>query len=148
MDSQYDGLTSRKKYLGLLRYISRKYQILPLSFVVQEIRKEGRNPVAGGGFAVSTIDFDFENSPNGKKLQDIWRGTLVEKSVCLKVLRIAMEQDKKARDGIRKVSRLPFPGSPSTVLRNPFFAFSAILSRSFSLATTQSPKYSSLVGCQ
>ncbi|KIK63208.1 hypothetical protein GYMLUDRAFT_163508, partial [Collybiopsis luxurians FD-317 M1] len=74
----------RKTYLGLLRQLSKRFQTLPSSLIVRDIKREGQNPVAGGGFA------------------DIWRGTLKEKPVCLKVLRLAIEQDEEARAEIRK----------------------------------------------
>ncbi|KIK56139.1 hypothetical protein GYMLUDRAFT_120159, partial [Collybiopsis luxurians FD-317 M1] len=57
---------------------------LPISLIIQEARREGSNPVAGGGFA------------------DIWRGRLNEKPVCLKVLRFAVEQDENTRVQMRK----------------------------------------------
>ncbi|KAF5358884.1 hypothetical protein D9757_012302 [Collybiopsis confluens] len=79
-----EAVLLRSKHLGLLRFLSGKFQILPLSLTVQNIQREGGNPVAGGGFA------------------DIWRGTLLGKSVCLKVLRIVIEQDVRVRDVIRK----------------------------------------------
>ncbi|KAF5358883.1 hypothetical protein D9757_012303 [Collybiopsis confluens] len=74
----------RKNQVGLLRSLSQRFQILPSSLMVQNVRREGGNPVAGGGFA------------------DIWRGTLQGKTVCLKVLRIVVEQDVTVRDTIRK----------------------------------------------
>ncbi|KIK65019.1 hypothetical protein GYMLUDRAFT_382205 [Collybiopsis luxurians FD-317 M1] len=72
------------QYLGLLRHLSRWFQTLPVSLIVEDVSREGQNPVAGGGFA------------------DIWRGSLEEKPVCLKVLRLTIEQDEKARSEIRK----------------------------------------------
>ncbi|KIK53364.1 hypothetical protein GYMLUDRAFT_179072, partial [Collybiopsis luxurians FD-317 M1] len=56
------------------------------SLMVRDIKRTGQNPVAGGGFA------------------DIWHGRLNEKPVCVKVLRLTIEQDEKARDEIRKVA--------------------------------------------
>ncbi|KIK53350.1 hypothetical protein GYMLUDRAFT_179106, partial [Collybiopsis luxurians FD-317 M1] len=72
------------KYFSLCRHLSRRFQILPLSLIIRDIKREGQNPVAGGGFA------------------DIWRGILNEKPVCLKVLRLTLERDEKARDEIRQ----------------------------------------------
>ncbi|KIK53337.1 hypothetical protein GYMLUDRAFT_179049, partial [Collybiopsis luxurians FD-317 M1] len=62
----------------------RKFQTLPSSLIIRDIKREGENPVAGGGFA------------------DIWRGTLNKKPVCLKVLRLTLEQNETTRDKIRK----------------------------------------------
>ncbi|KIK53354.1 hypothetical protein GYMLUDRAFT_1026591, partial [Collybiopsis luxurians FD-317 M1] len=84
LDSRQDSLKDRKRYFGLLRYLSRRFQTLPSSLMIQDIKRKGQNPVAGGGFA------------------DIWRGSLNEKPVCVKVLRLTIEQDEKARDDIRK----------------------------------------------
>ncbi|KIK53357.1 hypothetical protein GYMLUDRAFT_938227 [Collybiopsis luxurians FD-317 M1] len=84
LDTEQDNSKSQKKYFGLFRYLSRKYQALPSSLIVRDVRREGENPVAGGGFA------------------DIWRGRLNEKLVCVKVLRLTIEQDEKARAEIRK----------------------------------------------
>ncbi|KIK53340.1 hypothetical protein GYMLUDRAFT_938090 [Collybiopsis luxurians FD-317 M1] len=84
LDSGQNNLKDHKKYFGLCRHLSRRFQILPLSLIIRDIKREGQNPVAGGGFA------------------DIWRGTLNEKPVCLKVLRLTLERDEKARDEIRQ----------------------------------------------
>ncbi|KAJ3862367.1 hypothetical protein EV359DRAFT_10643, partial [Lentinula novae-zelandiae] len=61
-----------------------KYQILPSSMILQEIEREGQNPVGGGGFA------------------DIWRGAVNNQSVCLKVLRLVIEPDEEVRQRIRR----------------------------------------------
>ncbi|KAF5358869.1 hypothetical protein D9757_012308 [Collybiopsis confluens] len=79
-----DDPVFRKNHVGLLRFLSSKFHILPSSLMVQDVQREGGNPVAGGGFA------------------DIWRGTCRGMPVCLKVLRIVIEQDLKVRDTIRK----------------------------------------------
>ncbi|KAF9071881.1 hypothetical protein BDP27DRAFT_1497696 [Rhodocollybia butyracea] len=68
---------------GLLRYLSSKFQLLPPSLIIHDVEKEGTNAVAGGGFA------------------DIWRGKVKGRSVCLKVLRLFLEQDERARMNIR-----------------------------------------------
>ncbi|KIK53327.1 hypothetical protein GYMLUDRAFT_105475, partial [Collybiopsis luxurians FD-317 M1] len=73
-----------KKYFGLFRYLARKFQTLPSSLIIRDIRREGENPVAGGGFA------------------DIWHGSLNKKPVCLKVLRLTLEQNETTREKIRK----------------------------------------------
>ncbi|KAF5381169.1 hypothetical protein D9757_009420 [Collybiopsis confluens] len=88
LDSNVNDGAFHKKSLGLLRYLSKLFQTLPLSLIVEEITVVDRFPVAGGGFA------------------DIWRGTLnnnnSESPVCVKVLRLVMEQDVAKRDKIRK----------------------------------------------
>ncbi|KAE9390761.1 kinase-like protein [Gymnopus androsaceus JB14] len=76
--------TYNRRCLRALRHISAKYEILPSSLVVQDVQREGHNPVAGGGFA------------------DIWRGTIGKKSVCLKVLRLVIEPEEEVRKKIRK----------------------------------------------
>ncbi|KAF5381903.1 hypothetical protein D9757_007547 [Collybiopsis confluens] len=83
LDSELDSAV-RYRRLGFLRYLSKKFQILPSSLIVRDVRREGWNPVAGGGFA------------------DIWRGSLKERAVCLKVLRFAVEQDESTRARMRK----------------------------------------------
>ncbi|KAJ3930576.1 MAG: kinase-like domain-containing protein, partial [Lentinula lateritia] len=74
----------RKKCLQFSRRLSKKYQILPSSMILQEIEREGQNPVGGGGFA------------------DIWRGAVNNQSVCLKVLRLVIEPDEEVRQRIRR----------------------------------------------
>ncbi|KIK68732.1 hypothetical protein GYMLUDRAFT_153912, partial [Collybiopsis luxurians FD-317 M1] len=74
-----------KKTLALLRYLSKLFHTLPSSFILNKIVIENKFPVAGGGFA------------------DIWCGSLNKESkVCIKVLRLVMEQDKEKRDKVRK----------------------------------------------
>ncbi|KAF5381132.1 hypothetical protein D9757_009417 [Collybiopsis confluens] len=86
LDSDINDRAFHKKSLSLLRYLSKSFKTLPLSLIVEEIMVIDRFPVAGGGFA------------------DIWRGTLNhnESTVCVKVLRLVMEQDVAKRDKIRK----------------------------------------------
>ncbi|KIK69391.1 hypothetical protein GYMLUDRAFT_35470 [Collybiopsis luxurians FD-317 M1] len=85
LDSNQDDRTFHKKSLALLRYLSRSFKTLPSSLILKEITVEDRFPAAGGGFA------------------DIWRGSLKKEStVCIKVLRLVMEQDEEKRDKVRK----------------------------------------------
>ncbi|KAF9074325.1 kinase-like domain-containing protein [Rhodocollybia butyracea] len=70
--------------LSLLRYLSAKFHVLPFSLIIHDVMREGHNPIGGGGFA------------------DIWRGTLHEKNVCLKVLRLIIEPNDEIRTKIRK----------------------------------------------
>ncbi|KAF5345121.1 hypothetical protein D9757_013866 [Collybiopsis confluens] len=72
-----------RRCLRILRHLSSVHHILPMSLTVVDIRQRDRHPVAGGGFS------------------DIWRGTLGEKLVCLKVLRIVSEPDENVRENIR-----------------------------------------------
>ncbi|KIK57885.1 hypothetical protein GYMLUDRAFT_228459 [Collybiopsis luxurians FD-317 M1] len=73
-------------FLKILRFLSRKYQTLPSSLIIRDVVRDGSNPLAGGGFA------------------DIWRGSigLTHNLVCIKVLRLTIEQDEDQRDMIRK----------------------------------------------
>ncbi|KIK61419.1 hypothetical protein GYMLUDRAFT_225109 [Collybiopsis luxurians FD-317 M1] len=74
-----------RRCLRTLRYLSTSnYHILPSSLTVTEIRQDGYHPVAGGGFA------------------DIWRGSMGDQSVCLKVLRLVVEQDEEVRKNLRR----------------------------------------------
>ncbi|KAE9402611.1 kinase-like protein [Gymnopus androsaceus JB14] len=77
-----------KRCLWTLRQLSVTYRILPASLVIRDVKQEGRHAVGGGGFA------------------DIYRGTILNlgrvQLVCLKVLRLVMEQDEETRDKIRK----------------------------------------------
>ncbi|KAJ3763368.1 kinase-like domain-containing protein, partial [Lentinula raphanica] len=73
-----------KRCFSLLLYLSREYQITPSSMLLSAVRRETLNAVAGGGFS------------------DVYRGTLNGEFVCLKVLRLCIEQDEKVRNDIRK----------------------------------------------
>ncbi|KAF5386371.1 hypothetical protein D9757_006627 [Collybiopsis confluens] len=53
LDSDMDERTSIKKYLALLRHLSKSFQALPLSLTVDDITLKDSWPVAGGGFAAS-----------------------------------------------------------------------------------------------
>ncbi|KIK64861.1 hypothetical protein GYMLUDRAFT_403232 [Collybiopsis luxurians FD-317 M1] len=68
-----------------LRYFSIYYEILPSSLFIQDVQKDGRTAIAGGGFS------------------DIWRGiTTSNQFVCIKVLRLTLEQFEEEREKIRK----------------------------------------------
>ncbi|KIK56135.1 hypothetical protein GYMLUDRAFT_825171 [Collybiopsis luxurians FD-317 M1] len=82
LDSESDSL-KYQQLLGLLHHLSDRFQILPSPLTIQ-VRREGSNPVTGGGYA------------------DIWRGLWNERPVCLKVLRFFIEQDERARAQMRK----------------------------------------------
>ncbi|KAF5378042.1 hypothetical protein D9757_011511 [Collybiopsis confluens] len=73
-------------FLKMLRFLSRKFDILPTSLTLPDVSRHGNNSVAGGGFA------------------DIWHGSIgmVESLVCIKVLRLNIEQDENQRALIRK----------------------------------------------
>ncbi|KAE9391219.1 kinase-like protein [Gymnopus androsaceus JB14] len=73
-----------KKCLRTLRQLSVSYKILPRSLVIHNINQEDRYPVVGGGFA------------------DIYHGNMGERRVCLKVLRLVIEENEGTRDKIRK----------------------------------------------
>ncbi|KIK56114.1 hypothetical protein GYMLUDRAFT_143383, partial [Collybiopsis luxurians FD-317 M1] len=70
--------------LRALRYLSNTYHVLPSSLTITEIKKNGDNPVAGGGFA------------------DIWHGSAGGHAVCLKVLRLIIEPDETKCENIRR----------------------------------------------
>ncbi|KAE9397240.1 hypothetical protein BT96DRAFT_1036884 [Gymnopus androsaceus JB14] len=57
-----------KRCLRTLRQLSVTYKLFPSSLVIQNVKQDGRYAVGGGGFA------------------DIYRGTMREQRVCLKVL--------------------------------------------------------------
>ncbi|KAF5386369.1 hypothetical protein D9757_006625 [Collybiopsis confluens] len=85
LDSSISDRAISTKYLALLRYLSKSFQALPLSLTVDDITLKDSWPVAGGGFA------------------NIYRGTMADEyTVCLKVLRLEIEQNVKERDKIRK----------------------------------------------
>ncbi|KIK50356.1 hypothetical protein GYMLUDRAFT_461935 [Collybiopsis luxurians FD-317 M1] len=83
LDSEIDS-TVRRRTHGLLRFLLKRYQTLPLSLFILKVQREGRNPVAAGGFA------------------DIFRGSVDKNPVCLKVLRFTVEQDENTRAQMRK----------------------------------------------
>ncbi|KAJ7852569.1 kinase-like domain-containing protein, partial [Mycena leptocephala] len=53
-----------------IQKIARSKEILPPRIFIHALKRQGRNAVAGGGYA------------------DIWKGTVENKTVCLKVLRV------------------------------------------------------------
>lgn len=73
-DSDYS-----RKCMKYLRSLVKKHRALPPSFLLNNIAREGTNPVWGGGFA------------------DIWKGRIGSQPVCLKVLRIFMEHEDKEK---------------------------------------------------
>ncbi|KAE9404386.1 kinase-like protein [Gymnopus androsaceus JB14] len=73
-----------KKCLRTLRQLSVSYKILPRSLVIRSVNQVDRHAVGGGGFA------------------DIYRGTIGDRRICLKVLRLVMEQDEQTCEQIRK----------------------------------------------
>ncbi|KAE9404706.1 kinase-like protein [Gymnopus androsaceus JB14] len=52
------------------RRVARKFEILPASVYLQDLTREGNDPICGGGYA------------------DIWKGRIASGEACLKVLRI------------------------------------------------------------
>ncbi|KAF8162035.1 kinase-like domain-containing protein [Mycena galopus ATCC 62051] len=60
----------RRRCLAGIQKIARSKEILPPSIFIRALKREGRNAVAGGGYA------------------DIWKGKVENKTVCLKVLRV------------------------------------------------------------
>ncbi|KAL0069473.1 serine/threonine protein kinase, AGC [Marasmius tenuissimus] len=69
-----------------LKALVNTHHILPASLFVNEVGKDGTHPLAGGGFS------DLE-----ERAKDIWKGTYGEESVCLKVLRIHIQGDRRKR---------------------------------------------------
>ncbi|ESK96330.1 hypothetical protein Moror_7116 [Moniliophthora roreri MCA 2997] len=69
----------RKLCQRCLRALAKKHRIeaIPSSLFINDIVREGQYPVGGGGYA------------------DIWKGSLRERSVCLKVLRIHVESERR-----------------------------------------------------
>ncbi|KAF9265336.1 kinase-like protein [Marasmius fiardii PR-910] len=65
----YGGLY-QKKCTKCLNMLVRKHHIFPSSFFYNDVRRDGLSPVAGGGFA------------------DVYKGTVENQTVCLKVLRV------------------------------------------------------------
>ncbi|KIK53330.1 hypothetical protein GYMLUDRAFT_937969 [Collybiopsis luxurians FD-317 M1] len=55
LDSRQHGLNDHTKYFSIFRYLSRRFQTLPSSLIIRDIKREGPNPIAGGGFAVSAM---------------------------------------------------------------------------------------------
>ncbi|KAJ4470808.1 kinase-like domain-containing protein [Lentinula aciculospora] len=85
LDLNKGSETHRRACFSLICYLVKKLRALPLSLlVIKDVKRVGRNPVAGGGFA------------------DIWRGNMNGEAVCLKVLRLVIEQDERTRATVRK----------------------------------------------
>ncbi|PBK78438.1 hypothetical protein ARMSODRAFT_998509 [Armillaria solidipes] len=62
-----------------LRTLSKARNIVPSSFSCRDVTREGENPIWGGGFS------------------DIWKGRLHNTQVCLKVLRIFISGEDRAK---------------------------------------------------
>ncbi|KAJ7733520.1 kinase-like domain-containing protein [Mycena metata] len=60
----------RRRCLAGIKKIARYKDILPPRIFIRTLKREGKNPVAGGGYA------------------DIWKGSAEDKTVCIKVLRV------------------------------------------------------------
>ncbi|KAJ7870518.1 kinase-like domain-containing protein [Mycena leptocephala] len=60
----------RRRCLAGIQKIARSKEILPPSIFIRALKRKGKNAVAGGGYA------------------DIWKGTVGNETVCLKVLRV------------------------------------------------------------
>ncbi|KAK0485336.1 kinase-like domain-containing protein [Armillaria luteobubalina] len=69
----------RAAYIKCLRALSKAWNIMPSSFVCQDVTREGVNPIGGGGFA------------------DIWKGKSHNTQVCLKVLRIFISEEAREK---------------------------------------------------
>uniref|UniRef100_A0A0W0F8I0 Protein kinase domain-containing protein n=1 Tax=Moniliophthora roreri TaxID=221103 RepID=A0A0W0F8I0_MONRR len=69
----------RKRCLRCLRVLVKKYHVLPPSLFLNNITREGTQPLRGGGFA------------------DIFKGRFGDRPVCLKVLRTHVESDQRKR---------------------------------------------------
>ncbi|KAF8904008.1 kinase-like domain-containing protein [Mucidula mucida] len=74
LQTELDAGPSNERYrttcMKCLRVLGKHHDIVPTSFFCRNVRRDGAFPVSGGGFA------------------DIWKGTMEEKPVCLKVLRL------------------------------------------------------------
>ncbi|KAJ7779397.1 kinase-like domain-containing protein [Mycena maculata] len=71
IDSEMNDEIRRRCLTGIQK-IARSKEILPPRIFIHPLKRQGRNAVAGGGYA------------------DIWKGTVETETVCLKVLRVFM----------------------------------------------------------
>ncbi|KAK1228601.1 MAP kinase kinase kinase activity protein [Marasmius sp. AFHP31] len=69
----------RRKCKKCLKALVNTHHVLPASLFVNELSKDGTHPLAGGGFS------------------DVWKGKYREEPVCLKVLRIHIQGDRRKR---------------------------------------------------
>ncbi|KAK7060772.1 hypothetical protein VNI00_000504 [Paramarasmius palmivorus] len=73
----------RKKCMRYLKALATKHQVLPRTLFIENIMREGDNPLRGGGYA------------------DIWKGfDDKQQPLCLKVLRMFTGSDQAARDRV------------------------------------------------
>ncbi len=82
-----------------LRALCKARSIVPPSLFLRDVIREGKNPVGGGGFAVSLPAYSWliVFLQRVSSLQDIWRGRLHDTQVCLKVLRVFCPEEQKAK---------------------------------------------------
>ncbi len=94
----------RTACMKCLRALSNARTIMPSSIFLRNVTREGENPVAGGGYAVSPLcSWFIILFPRIASLQDIWKGRLHDKQVCLKVLRVFYPEGDQAK--VLRVSR-------------------------------------------
>ncbi|THU80549.1 kinase-like protein [Dendrothele bispora CBS 962.96] len=82
LDNPASNLFYRKMCMKQLRRLSKKFQVLPPSLILEDIATMDSRATTGGGFA------------------DIWRGTFNGQMVCLKVLRIFLRSDGATRNKV------------------------------------------------
>ncbi|KAJ7463019.1 kinase-like domain-containing protein [Mycena latifolia] len=126
LQAELDRLEENDRYrsacMKALRYLGDQHDILPSSFRCRGVVREGKGSVWGGGFA------------------DIWKGSLSEKPVCLKVLRFFVTETDRERlkkdffhealiwRQLRHANILPFLGisdelfAPSLCMISPWMA--------------------------
>ncbi|KAF9259607.1 hypothetical protein L218DRAFT_874405 [Marasmius fiardii PR-910] len=72
----------RKRCIKCLKAMGNRFRALPSSLSMKDIRRKGKHPLTGGGFA------------------DIYKGTAGDITVCLKVLRVHLAESTKKKKQI------------------------------------------------
>ncbi|KAL0060222.1 MAP kinase kinase kinase [Marasmius tenuissimus] len=73
----------RRRCMKCLKFLVKKFQTLPSSLFLHNIKLDGTHPLTGGGFA------------------DIYRGTFSGQQVCLKVLRVHTAESARKREKLK-----------------------------------------------
>jgi len=107
-----------KKCFKLMHAFEKGHRVLPPSLYLHDVVIEGNRALRGGGFAVriSIVDASASvSTPGVSTIQDIWKGRMGDEVVCLKVLRMFVENDLDTRDKIVSVRPSFTPSSYANI---------------------------------
>lgn len=86
--------------------MTKHHRLLPTSFSCRHAKQIGGRPVWGGGFAVSRFLIRTMTVvlTTALYLQNIWKGRMNGELICIKVLRIFMDNGIEERNKMIKVA--------------------------------------------